>query len=224
MVFGSADANKVELLAEELTMRQHLDMNLFTITEYHLVNMGFPEKGAKMEVKFKRKITSEMMTTYLPSVLLMMTTYATTFFKTFFFEAALSVNLTTMLVMTTIFISKMESLPPTSDIKMIDIWLILCQLVPFFQVVLLTALEYLREEDEEEKHKKRESCEISSKWRNKSGSPGVGKMPKGDLVARWWAWIPFKRERKGIDCVQILKVIGNFFKTKFCRKTNIVFN
>ena len=150
MVFGSADANKVELLAEELTMRQHLDMNLFTITEYHLVNMGFPEKGAKMEVKFKRKITSEMMTTYLPSVLLMMTTYATTFFKPFFFEAALSVNLTTMLVMTTIFISKMEGLPPTSDIKMIDYWLILCQLVPFVQVVLLTAIEFLKEEDQED--------------------------------------------------------------------------
>ena len=86
------------------------------------------------------------MTTYLPSVLLMMTTYATTFFKPFFFEAALSVNLTTMLVMTTIFISKMESLPLTSDIKMIDIWLIFCQLVPFSEVVLLTAIEYLRED------------------------------------------------------------------------------
>ena len=58
MVFGSADANKVELLAEELIMRQHLNMNLFTITEYNLVNMGFPEKGAKMEVKFKRKTRS----------------------------------------------------------------------------------------------------------------------------------------------------------------------
>ena len=45
---------------------------------------------------------SEIMTTYLPSFLLMMITFATTFFKPFFFEAALSVNLTTMLVMTTI--------------------------------------------------------------------------------------------------------------------------
>ena len=79
--------------------------------------------------------------------ILMMITYATTFFKPFFFEAALSVNLTTMLVMTTIFISKMEGLPPTSATKMIDYWLILCQLVPFAQVVLLTAMEYLREEE-----------------------------------------------------------------------------
>ena len=53
--------------------------------------------------------------------------------------------MTTMLVMTTIFISKMESLPPTSDIKMIDIWLIFCQIFPFVEVVLLTAMEYHRE-------------------------------------------------------------------------------
>ena len=94
----------------------------------------------------KRKITSEMMTTYFPSLLLTAITFATTFFKPFFFEAALSVNLTTMLVMTTIFISKMEGLPPTSDIKMIDIWLVLCQMVPFTEVILLTAMEYNRKE------------------------------------------------------------------------------
>ena len=73
------------------------------------------------------------------------------FFKPVFFEAALSVNLTTMLVMTTIFISKMEGLPPTSATKMIDYWLVLCQLVPFAQVVLLTAMEFLREEKQESK-------------------------------------------------------------------------
>ena len=50
-----------------------------------------------------------------------------------------------MLVMTTIFISKMEGLPPTSTTKMIDFWLIQCQLVPFAQVVLLTVKEHLRE-------------------------------------------------------------------------------
>ena len=101
-----------------------------------------------MTITMKRKIMSEMMTTYFPSFLLMMITYATTFFKPFFFEAALSVNLTTMLVMTTIFISKMESLPPTSDTKMIDVWLIICQLVPFSEVVLLTGIEYLRDEED----------------------------------------------------------------------------
>ena len=55
-----------------------------------------------------------------PSTLLIMITYPTTLLMPLFFEAVLSVNLTTMLVMTTIFISKMESLPPTSNLQIID--------------------------------------------------------------------------------------------------------
>ena len=104
------------------------------------------------------------MTTYFPSLLLIAITYATTFFKPFFFEAALSVNLTTMLVMTTIFISKMESLPPTSDIRMIDVWLILSQLLPFIEVVLLTAMEYFRETEMDE-NKENTEKETSRKER-----------------------------------------------------------
>merc|ERR1719192_206904 len=94
---------------------------------------------------------SEMLTTYLPSILLMIITFATTFFKPFFFEAALTVNLTNMLVMTTIFMSVMERLPTTSYLKMIDHWLIFCQLVPFTEVILLTAIESLGEEKKKTK-------------------------------------------------------------------------
>ena len=142
------DVDSVTLFPLNVTIQQLLDMVLFTITDYSLVHKK-ENGGIRMTITLKRKIMSEMMTTYFPSLLLMMITYATTFFKPFFFEAALSVNLTTMLVMTTIFISKMEGLPPTSDIKMIDYWLILCQLVPFVQVVLLTAIEFLKEDQED---------------------------------------------------------------------------
>merc|ERR1711953_867468 len=141
-----SDQKNVDLIDGVLEMEQKADMNLFNIVASRLIAYN-SKKELRMTIVMRRKIMSEMMTTYFPSLLLMMITFATTFFKPFFFEAALSVNLTTMLVMTTIFISKMESLPLTSDIKMIDIWLILCQLVPFAQVVLLTAMEYLREEE-----------------------------------------------------------------------------
>ena len=124
-------------------------MSIFLITDSNL-RFKTEGQGLSMVLVLKRKITSEMMTTYFPSLLLTAITFATTFFKPFFFEAALSVNLTTMLVMTTIFISKMESLPPTSDIRMIDIWLVFCQLVPFVEVVLLTTMEYHREDSDEE--------------------------------------------------------------------------
>ena len=118
-------------------------MSCFSVIDWNLEQR--PGNGVQMVIVFRRKITGEMMTTYFPSLLLIAITFATTFFKPFFFETALSVNLTTMLVMTTIFISKMESLPSTSQIRMIDMWLVLCQLLPFIEVVLLTAMEYFRE-------------------------------------------------------------------------------
>ena len=150
MAVGPLDEETVNLVPDNLTMSQPTDMAIFRMTDWDLLNNEIRpgKKGISMTIVLKRKITSEMMTTYFPSLLLTAITFATTFFKPFFFEAALSVNLTTMLVMTTIFISKMEGLPPTSDSKMIDIWLIICQLVPFSEVVLLTAIEYLRTDKE----------------------------------------------------------------------------
>ena len=60
--------------------------------------------GLKMEIVFKRRLTNELLTTYLPSFLLLLMSYATTFFKPFYFEAAVTVNLSILLVTTTLFI------------------------------------------------------------------------------------------------------------------------
>ena len=116
MAVGSLDNETVNLVPDLLKMSQDANMPIFRLVDWTLVSKRFGEdkRGISMVVVMKRKITSEMMTTYFPSLLLTAITFATTFFKPFFFEAALSVNLTTMLVMTTIFISKMEGLPPTS--------------------------------------------------------------------------------------------------------------
>ena len=139
------DVKTVQLLASQMTMNETKDMTLFVIQNWTLSTME--SGGVKMTIVLKRKIMNEMMTTYLPSVLLMLITYATTFFKPYFFEAALSVNLTTMLVMTTIFMTVMQMLPATAYVKMIDVFLIFGQLYPFSEVVLLTIMEYKRDGD-----------------------------------------------------------------------------
>ena len=108
MSLRMSDQKNVDLVAGPLNMEQPYDMNLFQIIGYDLV-ASRSKKELRMTIVMRRKIMSEMMTTYFPSLLLMMITFATTFFKPFFFEAALSVNLTTMLVMTTIFMSNMEN-------------------------------------------------------------------------------------------------------------------
>ena len=137
MTTTNLDAPTMSLIPKHLWMLQKPDMTLFFMDRWDFDHKdeNLQGDGISMRIFLKRKITSEMLTTYLPSFLLLMITFATTFFKPFFFEAALTVNLTNMLVMTTIFISVMEKLPLTSYPKMIDIWLIFCQLVPFAEVI-----------------------------------------------------------------------------------------
>ena len=166
MAVDTSTSATVALLPSQLMMKEKLDMAIFYIEGWKLDFKTQGGEGLQVSITMRRKITSELMTTYFPSLLLTAITFATTFFKPFFFEAALSVNLTTMLVMTTIFISKMEGLPPTSDIKMIDIWLILCQMVPFAEVILLTAMEYNRED--KKKGKKKKSAKKTKKGKNAS--------------------------------------------------------
>ena len=120
------------------------DLIMFTITN---LDMEKRSQQVHMVLTLKRKVQTEMLTTYLPTMLLLAITYATTFFKPIYFEASLSVNLTIMLVMTTIFTSKIEELPPTSDTKMLDLWLIFCLLVPFAFTLVQTAIECYREEE-----------------------------------------------------------------------------
>ena len=132
IITSSFDAPFLNLTSENLSIEQQPEMTLYRLTNYSLDN---DKEKVKMSISLKRKILSELLSTYLPSLLLLMITFATTFFKPTYFEAALTVNLTNMLVMTTIFTSMIEKLPLTSYVKMIDIWLIFCQLVPFTEVI-----------------------------------------------------------------------------------------
>ena len=114
------------------------DLTMFTIEKLELYKK---KQLVIMSIILKRKVATELLTTFLPTILLLLITFVTIFFDRQLFGDATAVNLTIMLVMTTIFTSKIEELPPTSDMKMIDIWLIFCLVVPFLEVILRTAIE-----------------------------------------------------------------------------------
>merc|ERR1712004_79964 len=118
------------------------DLTMFTVTNLTLTKKEIGNM-VYMTLKLKRKIATELLTTYLPTILLLLITFTTIFFDKDLFGDVIAVNLTIMLVMTTIFTSKIEELPPTSDMKMIDIWLIFCLVVPFLEVILRTTIECL---------------------------------------------------------------------------------
>ena len=203
MTVNKLNLDTVSLLPRSLKMEETLDLTLFVIRDWTLEyrNTSNLHQGVKMTIVLKRKVLNEMMTTYLPSLLLMLITYATTYFKPYFFEAALSVNLTTMLVMTTIFMTVMQMLPATAYVKMIDVFLIFGQLYPFSEVVLLTIMEYQREGDGSGIEEPGPSSD--SEPDSKEGPPGtdgdaknsatpvVGKKPQDKLY-----WYRFTGENK----------------------------
>ena len=121
---------------------EDVDLTMFTITNLTL-NNEINTNMVYMALKLKRKFTTELLTTYLPTILLLLITFTTIFFDSELFGDVIAVNLTIMLVMTTIFTSTIEELHPTSDMKMIDIWLISCLVIPFLEVILRTAIECL---------------------------------------------------------------------------------
>ena len=112
-----------------------------------------------MKLVFKRRLTSETMKAFFPSLLLICCSYATSFFRLpNFFNTAITANLTVLLTITTLMFGVMERMAETSYIKWIEYWLLLGTFIPFVQVILITIIEWLRNKEEmEQKEKRKES-------------------------------------------------------------------
>ena len=73
------------------------------LTQYFVRNtaMEHYEKGVRVKIVFGRRLLSNILTVYVPTILLNVMGHVTVYFKPFFFEAIITVNLTVMLVLTT---------------------------------------------------------------------------------------------------------------------------
>ena len=76
MGVGSADEAFVTLNPALIDLGHSEKLTQFSIIEYELGYAMLPEKGLQPSMKLKRKITSEMMTTYFPSIFLLMITFS----------------------------------------------------------------------------------------------------------------------------------------------------
>ena len=148
MTVGEKDQDTMRLIPKFLIPVKP-DLTMYTIIQQSLVyrRMDKPESGVKMVIVLQRKVMSELITTFLPTIMLICISFATIFFKEEYFEAAVGTNLTIMLVMTTIFTGKADSLPPTAYIKHIDLWLIMGQLIPFLEVIIITLRYHFADTD-----------------------------------------------------------------------------
>ncbi len=128
----------VELVPSMIKYLGPIDLPQYYVMNATIQSIAVPPNITAVEVKimFGRRLLSTMLTSYLPTFIICLVSFTTSYFKSFYFEAIATVNLTALLSLTTLFIGVTNLLPKTSYIKMIDVWLISCLTVPFCQVVL----------------------------------------------------------------------------------------
>ena len=136
------DDNFIALTEGDLELQREEELMQYIIIKYEMKN----KKSSNMiiSVMLGRRTLSQILTIYLPSTIIIVVVYSTNFLKQFFFEAIVSVNLTAMLVLTTIFLGVSGDLPTTSYVKYVEIWLLFCLFVPFIYVLLHIFIDSLR--------------------------------------------------------------------------------
>ena len=110
---------------------------------------------------------SLILTTFLPTILMNIIGHMSNYFKEDFFEGLMAMNVTVMLVLTTLFLRKVfqqcdviyllnifvisvnTNLANTAYIKMLDCWLIFSLLKPFVDIIVQTYIHTLRQEYQE---------------------------------------------------------------------------
>ena len=98
---------------------------------------------AGVEITLCRKLSYHVINIYIPTLCLIMIAGFTLFIDFSHFEVNIMIALTSMLVTYTLYQSISTYLPPTSYIKMIDIWLLGGLIFPFFIITILVIMDSL---------------------------------------------------------------------------------
>ena len=114
--------------------------------------------------------------------------FTTNFSQDFFFEAIVTVNLTSLLVLTTLFISVSSSLPQTAYVKMVDLWLIFAQ------------VEYIQTKEPNKLHHLCRICSITSLWIRKNSKRTRTKHHKWQIAREEKIWFFLLRWFPGLRC------------------------
>ena len=119
-----------------------------TVGQYDVVRWRFEEseqlsagkKGVKMTVDLGRNIVSIIMVTFLPTVLMNLVNQATNYIDDNF-DLLITVNITCMMVLASVYVSVSNSLPVTAAIKNIEIWLIFNLAYPVMVILINIILQ-----------------------------------------------------------------------------------
>ena len=109
------DKENVKIRVDGLKMETDRELPKYFVQESSPRLFQISESEIKMEIVLKRRLTSEPMKTFFPSLLLVCFSFATSFFRLpNFFNTAITANLTVMLTMTTLIFTQFFPLPRSS--------------------------------------------------------------------------------------------------------------
>jgi hypothetical protein len=122
----------------------------FNIIELSIIRND-TEHSLHVKVELQRVPVYHLMSTYIPSLSLIIIVELTLFFDESQLQSALALSLTIMLVMYTMFQSVQSDLPKTAFLIFIHYWLTFCLTIPFvvFLVEIFWELDRVRKEKTE---------------------------------------------------------------------------
>ena len=134
--------SQMDIVLAKLTIWDNISMNSYRFAGFENTGeMGLRAKDIIVDMKLKRIITYHLFTTFLPTLCLIIIAEMTLLINKVHFEATIMVALTSMLVMYTLYQGVSNTLPQTSYLKMVDIWLLIGLIVPFLIILVLIAMD-----------------------------------------------------------------------------------
>ena len=105
-------------------------------TVKHVDRVEAAENSLRVEFELHRRQGVIMLSTFLPSGLLLLVSWATLFVQVTALNVRAIMSLTTLLVLYTLFANMSKSLPATASIKLIDVWFFFIIFLLFTNIVV----------------------------------------------------------------------------------------
>ena len=174
---SNSDGN-IELIVDKLIYSGPVELTQYFIKSTKMSSAKEDEEII-VHITLGRRLMGTILTVYLPTHVMVILSQATNYFQPFFFEAVITVNLTIILVICTMFLAIAQSLPTTAYIKMIDLWFILVLLVPFIFTLLHTYLDTVRNYEKNTKGKENSKVFRKMAKNNITVTPKNSPIPAG---------------------------------------------
>jgi len=138
-------ADFVDLNPQSLAYSGPTDLTQYVVKSSIMCRASIGEyEGVEVNISLGRPLISNILTVFIPTIILLTISHISKVYDQRYIDMVIMVNLTVLLVLATFFIGISSTLPTTSYVKMIDIWMIFTMTFPLLEVALHTYKETLK--------------------------------------------------------------------------------